>query len=88
MEGRVMLVLTRRLGETIVIANDIRVTVLEVKGDRIRLGVSAPPDVVVDREEVHERRQQFTRPAEAGGELPRLLTAGSPRGFARLHGRT
>jgi carbon storage regulator len=51
-----MLVLTRRLGETIVIDNAVRVTVLEVKGDRVRLGIAAPPDVVVDRQEVHERR--------------------------------
>jgi carbon storage regulator len=51
-----MLVLTRRIGETIVIDNTVRITVLEMKGDRVRLGVSAPPDVVVDRQEVHERR--------------------------------
>jgi carbon storage regulator len=51
-----MLVLTRRIGETIVIDNAVRVTVLEMKGDRVRLGVAAPPDVLVDRQEVHERR--------------------------------
>jgi carbon storage regulator len=56
MEGIVMLVLTRRIGETIVIDNSVRITVLEMKGDRVRLGVAAPPDVVVDRQEVHERR--------------------------------
>jgi carbon storage regulator len=56
MEGTVMLVLTRRLGETIVIDHAVRVTVLDVKGDRVRLGVAAPPDVIVDRQEVHERR--------------------------------
>ncbi len=54
-----MLVLTRRLGETIVIDNEVRVTVLEVKGDRVRLGVSAPATVLVDRQEVHERRNRF-----------------------------
>lgn len=55
-----MLVLTRRIGETIVIDNDVRVTVLEVKGDRVRLGITAPPTVPVDREEVHARRKQFS----------------------------
>jgi len=54
-----MLVLTRRPGETIVIDNAVRVTVLEVKGERVRLGIAAPPDVLVDRQEIHERRQQF-----------------------------
>jgi carbon storage regulator len=54
-----MLVLTRRLGETIVIDGDISITVVGVKGDRIRLGVSAPKDVPVDRQEVHERRSQW-----------------------------
>jgi carbon storage regulator len=51
-----MLVLTRRVGEEIVIANEIRVVVLSVKGEQVRLGVSAPRHVCVDRQEVHERR--------------------------------
>lgn len=54
-----MLVLTRRVGEEIVIDGNIRVTVLAVKGDRIRLGISAPPSVPVDRKEVHDRRVEF-----------------------------
>jgi carbon storage regulator len=57
-----MLVLTRRLGETIIIDGNIRVTVIAMQGDRIRLGISAPPDVPVDRQEVHERRREFTAP--------------------------
>ena len=57
-----MLVLTRRVGEVIVIDRDIRVTVVAVKGDRIRLGISAPASVPVDREEVHERRRRLTGP--------------------------
>jgi carbon storage regulator len=52
-----MLVLTRRTGEQLVIDEDIVVTVLSVEGDRIRLGISAPPSIRVDRQEVHERRQ-------------------------------
>ena len=54
-----MLVLTRRVGEEIVIDGNIRVMVVAVKGDKIRLGISAPPSVPVDRKEVHERRAEF-----------------------------
>lgn len=54
-----MLVLTRRLGEEIVINGDIRVQVLLVKGDRVRLGITAPASVPVDRQEIHERRAEF-----------------------------
>ena len=50
-----MLVLTRREGEEIVIAGNIRVTVVSVEGGKVRLGVSAPPDVPVNRKEVHDR---------------------------------
>lgn len=49
-----MLVLSRRKNEAIVINNNIVVTVIEVRGDRIRLGVEAPRDVPVHRQEVHE----------------------------------
>jgi carbon storage regulator len=58
-----MLVLTRRPGEEIVIGGNIRVTVVSVHGDRIRIGIDAPPSVVVDRQEVHERRK--LHPGEA-----------------------
>jgi carbon storage regulator len=50
-----MLVLSRKLGETIVIGNGILVTVLAVDGDRTKLGVVAPAEVPVHREEVHQR---------------------------------
>jgi len=60
-----MLVLTRRLGESIVINGNIRLSVQDVKGDRVRLGVEAPRDIPVDRKEVHERRKQFSEPIEA-----------------------
>jgi len=55
--GIAMLVLTRRLGESIIIDDDIVVTVLEVHGDKIRLGVTAPKHVAVHREEVYRRLQ-------------------------------
>jgi carbon storage regulator len=52
-----MLVLTRRIGESIVISDDICVTIVDVSGDRVRVGISAPKHVRVDRQEVHMRRQ-------------------------------
>jgi carbon storage regulator len=54
-----MLVLSRRPGEEIIIDDHIRVTVVSVKGDRVRIGITAPEEVQVDRAEVHERRMAF-----------------------------
>ena len=59
-----MLILTRRVGETVVIGNDVTVTVLGVKGNQVRLGVNAPREVAVHREEIYERIQG-EQPAEA-----------------------
>jgi carbon storage regulator len=50
-----MLILTRRTGETLMIGDNITVTVLGVKGNQVRLGINAPKDVRVDREEIRER---------------------------------
>jgi len=50
-----MLILTRRVGETIKIGNDVAVTVLGVKGNQVRVGVNAPKNVAVHREEIFER---------------------------------
>ena len=50
-----MLVLSRKKNESIVIANDIVITVVEVRGDKVRLGIVAPKDVPVHREEVYEQ---------------------------------
>jgi carbon storage regulator len=52
-----MLVLTRRPGEEIVIDGCIRVRVVDVHGNRVRLGIEAPPEVTVDRSEIHECRE-------------------------------
>jgi carbon storage regulator len=51
-----MLVLSRKVGEEIVIGDHIHLMVVAVQGDKVRLGISAPKDVVVDRQEIHERR--------------------------------
>ena len=63
-----MLVLTRNIGQEIVIDGCIRVTITAVKGDRVRIGITAPPEVRVDREEVFRRVQEFAaaEPALAG----------------------
>jgi len=56
-----MLILTRRIGETIVINDDVTVTVLGIKGSQIRMGINAPKDVQVHREEVYQRIQDEER---------------------------
>jgi len=58
-----MLILTRRVGETLMIGDEVTVTVLGVKGNQVRLGVNAPRDVAVHREEIYERIRR-----EQGGE--------------------
>ena len=58
-----MLILTRRIGETLVIGDEVNVTVLGIKGNQIRIGVDAPREVTVHREEIHQRIKQ-----EAGKE--------------------
>ncbi|ABI56828.1 carbon storage regulator CsrA [Alkalilimnicola ehrlichii MLHE-1] len=50
-----MLILTRRVGETLMIGDDVSVTVLGVKGNQVRIGVNAPRDVSVHREEIYDR---------------------------------
>jgi carbon storage regulator CsrA len=56
-QGAHMLVLSRRLNQSIVIAGEVRVTVLAISPSRVELGVEAPKHITVDREEIHLRRQ-------------------------------
>jgi len=65
-----MLILTRRVGETVVIGDDVTVTVLGVKGNQVRLGVNAPKEIAVHRQEIYERIQQ-----EQAAERPVKIAA-------------
>ena len=52
-----MLILTRRVGESLMIEDDVNVTVLGIRGNQVRIGVNAPKDVAVHREEIYDRIQ-------------------------------
>jgi carbon storage regulator len=78
-----MLILSRKANQAIVIGHTVRVTVVGIKGDRVRLGIEAPPEVTVDRAEVHERRTRFVDVLVGPGgcaesvDLGGLLVAGA-----------
>lgn len=89
-----MLVLSRKQGESVVIGNDILVTVLEVRGDQIRLGIDAPRSVSVHREEVYLQvaRENTAAIASASPDSPLLRRAipkgpaSGPGGAGHIHG--
>jgi carbon storage regulator len=58
MECGEMLILTRRVGESLMIGDDVSITVLGIKGNQVRLGVNAPKEISVHREEIYQRIQQ------------------------------
>jgi carbon storage regulator len=79
-----MLILTRRAGEALRIGDDIEVTVMAVSGSQVRIGISAPRDVAVDREEIAERKRRDREGLESGARpsfkaetrTPKLKTMG------------
>jgi carbon storage regulator len=70
-----MLILTRRVGETVMIGNDVTVTVLGVKGNQVRVGVNAPRDVAVHREEIFERIKREEHDGSSTGTTTPTTTA-------------
>jgi carbon storage regulator len=81
-----VLVLSRRVGESIVIGNEVVVTVLEVRGDQVRVGVDAPRSVQVNREEVHKSLQEENSRAADSSERARRLVARMPSAARRPDG--
>jgi carbon storage regulator len=81
-----MLILTRRVGETVMIGNDVTVTVLGVKGNQVRVGVNAPRDVAVHREEIFERIKREEEGGSAVSARPGVAHAnGNGNGHAADH---
>ena len=65
-----MLVLSRKLHESSIISDNICITIVQIKGDRVRIGITAPPEVRVDREEVVRRLQEFVGPPAVEASSP------------------
>ena len=82
-----MLILTRRVGETLMIGDEVTVTVLGVKGNQVRVGVNAPKDVAVHREEIYERIEQPIQKLQVASALHNRIAATDPSRAAELRGQ-
>jgi len=69
-----MLVLSRKVGEEILIGDNIHLMVVAIKGDKVRIGINAPKEVVVDRQEVHEARKNFLGEGPPPTPIPTSLS--------------
>jgi carbon storage regulator len=67
-----MLILTRRVGETVMIGDDVTITVLGVKGNQVRVGINAPKHIAVHREEIYERIKREQQQSEDVSEKPKV----------------
>ena len=73
-----MLILTRRTGETVMIGNEVTLTVLGVKGNQVRIGINAPKNVPVHREEIYERIKRELQAGEVNGNVHKESAQLSP----------
>ena len=73
-----MLILTRRVGETVMIGDEVTITVLGVKGNQVRIGINAPKHVAVHREEIYERIKREQRAAGGNGDASQPVPSFAP----------